>query len=194
VLRSLLLPALLLAAVPAACRPAGQAQSQPQGLTSQAEQSDAQAALPALTGRVVDLADLLPPNVETRLAAASASVERDIGAQYVIVTIPDLNGEAIERFGVRLGRAWRVGRKGHDDGLMLIVAPNERKVRIEVGYGLEKRVTDAYAARIIREDIIPRFGAGDFAAGIEAGSAALIARLRSRQSDRGIAATDRMVS
>jgi uncharacterized protein len=150
-------------------------------------------AFPALTGRV-DQANLLAPADERRLAAASQAVEREIGPQFVIVTVASLQGRTIEDYGVQLGRTWGIGHQGHDDGLLLIVAPNERRVRIEVGYGLERRITDPFAARVIRERMVPHFHDGDLPAGIIAGSDALIARLRSRQSDREIAAEDRLVS
>jgi uncharacterized protein len=181
----LLIPMALAAAAPAACR-AGDGSSAPS--------ATADPSLPRLSGRVVDDAGILAPAAEARLAAQSAALEREIGAQYVVVTVPDLKGEAIEHFGLRLGRAWGVGHKGKDDGLLMIVAPHERKVRIEVGYGLESRVTDPFAAKVIREDIVPRFVAGDYGGGIAAGSADLIARLRSKQSDREIAAEDKVVT
>jgi uncharacterized protein len=177
-----LTPLLLALAVPAACR-------QP----AVDRQAAAGPTLPRLTGHVVDDAGILPANVEAKLAAQSAALEREVGPQYVIATIPDLRGESIEDFGLRLGRGWGIGHKNVNDGLMLIVAPNERKVRIEVGYGLEKRVSDQFAAKVIREAILPYFKAGDLPGGIEAGSNALIARLRSKASEREIAVEDRMV-
>lgn len=149
--------------------------------------------LPALTGRVVDQAELLSPAQERRLDAASEAVEREVGPQFVIVTANSLQGRPIEEFGLTLGRQWGIGSAERDDGLILLVAPNERKVRIEVGYGLERRVTDPFAARVLREQVLPRFRDGDYAGGIEAGSDALIARLRSRQSDAEIAAEDGLV-
>lgn len=149
---------------------------------------------PALTGRVVDQAQLLTPADEQRLAAAAETVERETGAQFVIVTVPELGGRAIADYGVDLGRTWGIGRRGHDDGVLLIVAVAERQMRIEVGYGLERRITDPFAAKVIREQVRPRFQAGDFPGGISAGSEAIIARLRSRQSDREIAAMDGMVT
>lgn len=148
---------------------------------------------PALTGRVVDQADLLSPAEERQLAAASAAVEHEVGPQFVIVTVNDLQGRTIEDYGVQLGRTWGIGHRGRNDGVMLIVAPNERKVRIEVGYGLERRVTDPFAAKVIRERMRPRFRDGDIPAAIIAGSDAIVARLRSRQSDREIAAEDHLV-
>jgi uncharacterized protein len=150
--------------------------------------------LPALTGRVVDEADLLPPAQEATLNQKLARVEREVGPHFVVVTIPTLQGYPIEEYGVQLGRRWGIGSKERNDGLLLIVAPSERKVRIEVGYGLERRVTDPFAAKVIREDILPRFHAGRFPEGIEAASDALISRLRSKESDAAIATADGVVS
>ena len=153
----------------------------------------AAAELPALTGRVVDGADLLSPAEEQSLSAKSAALQSEIGPQYVVVTVPSLGGRPIEQYGVQLGRRWGIGDRERNDGLMLIVAPAERMARIEVGYGLEKRVTDPFAAKVLRERILPRFAKGDFPAGIAAGSDALIARLRSRASDAAIAKEDMVV-
>ena len=133
--------------------------------------------LPRLTGRVVDEAGLLPPAVHVRLARQLAQFERTSGHQLVIVTVRSLQGQSIETFGVRLGRTWQIGRRGVDDGILLIVAPNERKVRIEVGYGLDKLLGDATCGRIIARLIAPAFKKGDLAGGIEAGTRAVIARL-----------------
>ncbi|MEA3015876.1 MAG: uncharacterized protein QOI38_598 [Sphingomonadales bacterium] len=134
--------------------------------------------LPALTGRVVDQADVIPPEREQALTAALAAVEREAGPQFVVVTVPSLGGRPIEEVGVELGRRWGIGDARRDDGVLLIVAPNERKVRIEVGYGLEASLRDERCAEIIDRDILPRFREGDLVGGIEAGSAAIIARLR----------------
>ncbi|MEG3181735.1 TPM domain-containing protein [Sphingomonas sp. LT1P40] len=130
--------------------------------------------LPALTGRVVDNADLLSANREALLTWALAETERNTKHQFVVVTVPTLGGRAIEAFGLALGNHWGIGRKGYDDGVLLIVAPNERKVRIEVGCGLEKTLTNAEASVIIEKTILPRIRAGNMAGGILAGSAAII--------------------
>ena len=148
---------------------------------------------PELTGRVVDEADLLLPAQEQQLARASEALERDMGAQFVIVTVPTLQGYPILEYSVDLGRSWGIGSAERDDGIILLVAPSERKARIAVGYGLEKRVTDPYASRVLEERILPRFREGDMAGGIMAGSQALVERLRSRQSDDQIAAEDGLV-
>jgi uncharacterized protein len=180
-----LLAALALAL--AGCGDAPQASANAQGWPSPP-------AFPALTGRVVDQANLLSPADEQRLSTASAAVEREVGPQFVVVTLNDLQGRNIVDYGVQLGRTWGIGSRERDDGVLLIVAVAERKVRIEVGYGLERRITDPFAARVIREQIVPRFRAGQPSAGIIAGSAAIVARLRSRQTDRQIAAEDHLVT
>jgi uncharacterized protein len=137
---------------------------------------------PALTGRVVDQADLLSPAEEQALAAQSAAIERDTHAQYVVVTVRSLEGAPIEDYGVRLGRAWGIGRKGVNDGVILLVAPAEKEARIEVGYGLEKRLTDPFAGKVLRERVIPAFRNGRFGDGIRAGTDAIGQRLRSKAS------------
>jgi len=151
-------------------------------------------AFPALTGRVVDRADLLTAQQEARLDRKSAALEREIGPQFVVVTVPSLGGRDIAEYGVDLGRRWGIGHKGKNDGLLLIVAPSERLVRVEVGYGLERRVTDPFAGKVIREQALPRFKDGRFPEGIEAASDALIARLRSKASDAEIAREDGVVT
>lgn len=124
---------------------------------------------PALTGRVVDAADLLSVEDERALSIDLEALEEKTSDQLVVVTLPSLQGYTIEEFGYQLGRAWGIGQAGKDNGVLLIVAPNERKVRIEVGYGLEGRLTDALTKVIIENAILPRFRAGDFAGGIRAG-------------------------
>lgn len=130
-------------------------------------------AFPALTGRVVDAAHLLSPAQQAALAGQSAALEKATGHQFVVVTVPDLGGHPIEAYGRALGNHWRIGRSHENDGVLLLVAPGERKVRIEVGYGLEKALTDPRAAEIIARDILPRFRAGDLPGGIAAGAAAI---------------------
>lgn len=130
--------------------------------------------LPALTGRVVDNADLLTPVQERTLARALAVTEQRTKHQFVVVTLPSLEGRPIEEVGLRLGKGWGIGRKGHDDGVLLIVAPNERRVRIEVGCGLEQTLTNSKAKAIIDQRILPAFRKGSMAAGMFRGSAAII--------------------
>ena len=134
-------------------------------------------SFPKLSGRVVDAAGLLSPAAEADLDAKLARLEAETARQLVVATIPDLEDYAIEDYGYRLGRAWGIGQKDEDTGALLIVAPNERKVRIEVGYGLEAYLTDAWSAIVIHRAILPRFKAGDMEGGIVAGTDAIIAQL-----------------
>lgn len=138
----------------------------------------AQPRFPALTGRVVDEARLLSPSKEAEITARLEALERDTTDQLVVVTVADLQGYAIEEYGYQLGRAWGVGRQDRNNGVLLIVAPNERKVRIEVGYGLEPVLTDALSAVIIHNQILPPFREGYFERGIDQGVAAIEEQLR----------------
>ena len=128
---------------------------------------------PKLTGRVVDAADLLSPEQEAQLTQLSTDIEKASSRQFVVATVPDLQGYPIEDYGYKLGRAWNIGQKGANNGIMLIVAPKERKVRIEVGYGLEPIMTDALSSQIINDTILPHFKAKDMAGGIIAGANAI---------------------
>ncbi|HZV56871.1 MAG TPA: TPM domain-containing protein, partial [Sphingobium sp.] len=133
-------------------------------------QAQSQPAFPKLTGRVVDDAGLLTPPQRQALEARLAAFEASTRQQLVVATVRDLGGNDIADYGYRLGRAWGIGQAGVNNGVILLVAPNERRVRIEVGYGLEPVLTDALSGRIIRQIITPRFKNGDFAGGIEAGA------------------------
>ncbi|MBW8911822.1 MAG: TPM domain-containing protein [Sphingomonas sp.] len=147
----------------------------PEGaISAQPHWWDAGSALPKRTGMVTDEAGLLPPDAKLRLTAMLARFESRSRHQFVIVTVRSLSGQTIENFGVRVGRSWGIGRKGINDGILLIVAPHEGKVRIEVGYGLEKALPDELCGRIIREDILPAFRTGDLAGGIGKGATAII--------------------
>jgi uncharacterized protein len=134
----------------------------------------AEPRFPALSGRVVDEAGLLAPPTKERLTERLAAHQAATGEQVVVVTLASLQGSPIEDFGYRLGRHWGIGEKGKDTGALLIVAPRERAVRIEVGYGLEDRLTDATSRAIIEQDILPAFRRGDFEGGIVAGVAAML--------------------
>ncbi len=131
-------------------------------------------AFPPLTGRVTDAAGILPADTVAALEARLAALESGTTVQLVVATVPDLQGLEIDEYGYRLGRAWGIGQKGQNNGVILLVAPNDRKVRIEVGYGLEGVLTDALTSQIIRRSIIPSFKAGDMPGGVVAGSDALI--------------------
>jgi uncharacterized protein len=124
---------------------------------------------PPLTGRIVDEAGLLTPEDEAELTATLQSLEGTSSDQLAIVTLNSLQGFPIEDFGYKLGRHWGIGQAGKDNGVLLIVAPNERKVRIEVGKRLEPLLTDAMSRIIIENAILPGFRRGDFAGGIRAG-------------------------
>lgn len=132
---------------------------------------------PPLTGRVVDQANLLDPATEQALTEKLAALEASSTDQLVVVTVNSLQDQEIEDYGYQLGRAWGIGQKENDNGALLIVAPNERKVRVEVGYGLEPILTDAFSSQVIRNDILPSFRDGDYQAGVIKGVDALIAQL-----------------
>ncbi|HEX7851480.1 MAG TPA: TPM domain-containing protein [Sphingomonas sp.] len=133
---------------------------------------------PPLSGRVVDAANLLSPAQKQQLEALSTDVGTVAQRQFVVATIPDLQGYPIEDYGYKLGRAWAIGQKDANNGIILIVAPNERKVRIEVGYGLEPIMTDALSQSIIDEHILPKFRSGDMPGGIVAGAQAIAAQMK----------------
>lgn len=139
---------------------------------------------PPLTGRVVDRANILSPAVEQRLTEKFAALEAATTDQVVVVTLDSLQNYEIEEYGYRLGREWGIGQADKDNGVLLIVAPNERKVRIEVGYGLEPVITDALSSVIIQSRILPAFREGRMEAGIEAGADAIVEQLT---IDRGVA-------
>lgn len=126
-------------------------------------------AFPQLTGRVVDEADIIPAATEIALEQKLSTLEAQTTNQFVVVTLKSLQGYEIADYGYQLGRAWKIGQKDKDNGVLLIVAPNERDVRFEVGYGLEGDLTDAVSRLIIENSILPKFRAGDMAGGITAG-------------------------
>jgi uncharacterized protein len=139
----------------------------------------AQAApqFPALSGRVVDEAGLLSAQAKQSLTQLLAGHEQAAGNQVVVVTVKSLQGYPIEDYGYQLGRHWGIGQKQTNNGVLLIVAPKERKVRIEVGYGLEGLLTDAISHQIIQTRILPAFKAGHYEQGIVAGTQAIVAAL-----------------
>ncbi len=129
---------------------------------------------PPLTGRVVDQANILPLATRAAIEAKLAALEDKSGIQLVLATVPSLQGGDIETYSVELARAWKIGEAAKNNGLLLLVAPNEKKVRIEVGYGLEGTMTDALSSVIIRSAIVPKFRNGDYAGGATAGVDAII--------------------
>ncbi|MEE9425346.1 MAG: TPM domain-containing protein [Methylococcales bacterium] len=129
---------------------------------------------PALTGRVVDQANVLSAQQESALSAKLAEHERKTSNQVVVVTLASLEGYDISDYGYQLGRYWKIGQKDLNNGALLIVAPNERKVRIETGYGLEGALPDVLSNQIIQDEIVPRFRNGDTGGGIAAGTQAML--------------------
>lgn len=137
---------------------------------------------PALTGRVVDQAGILSPAVKAELETALAAHENNTTNQVVVVTLESLNGANIEEYSLELGRRWGIGQKGKDNGALLVVAPNDKQIRIEVGYGLEGILTDALSSNIINYYIIPEFKKGDIENGIKIGTQKIIALLEGDES------------
>lgn len=130
--------------------------------------------VPPLTARVIDQTHTLDAANTQALEAKLAALEQSKGAQIAVLMVSATTPESIEQYALRVAEAWKLGRKGVDDGALLLIAKDERALRIEVGYGLEGAIPDALAKRIIAEIIVPRFKAGDFAGGVEAGVDALI--------------------
>jgi uncharacterized protein len=130
-----------------------------------------------LAGRVTDAAHILSPEQQSKLSRKLEALERLTKHQMAIATVPSLGGRGVADFARDLANSRGVGRKGYNDGVLLLVAPNERKIRIAVGYGLEKTLTHDVCQGIIDKSILPEFRKGDLPAGIEAGTDALIARL-----------------
>jgi len=130
--------------------------------------------VPPLRGRVNDYAALLSPAKERELESRLAGFEQQTGHQIAVLTIPTLAGDALEDFSIRVAGTWKIGQQGFDNGAILLVVPNDRKLRIEVGYGLEGVLPDAIASRIIREVIVPHFRAEDYEGGVIAGVEAIL--------------------
>lgn len=126
-------------------------------------------SFPELTGRVVDQADLLSPEQEASLTAQLETHEVSTSNQVVVVTIPSLEGQPISDYGYQLGRHWGIGQRDKNNGVLLIVAVDDRKMRIEVGYGLEAALSDGVASDIIQHHITPAFKANDYPQGIQEG-------------------------
>lgn len=143
------------------------------------------ADVPYLTGRVVDNAEILKPATRERVAALAKAHEDKTTDQIAVLTIPTLGGDSVEEFANRVFAAWKLGEKGKDNGVLVVVAPQDRKMRIEVGYGLEGTLTDVAASRIIRNVMTPAFKDGDFDRGIENGVAAIVAQLEGQPATAG---------
>lgn len=142
--------------------------------------AQARGDVPALQGRVNDYANLISPDRKQRIEAQIAQFEQQTGNQVAVLTIPTLNGEDIEGYANRVARAWALGQKGKDNGALLLVASQDRKMRIEVGYGLEPVLTDLQTSIIQNEVIIPYFKRGDFGGGIEAGVNAILSTIQGK--------------
>lgn len=172
-----LLPPLLLLALASGCRDseanrsAGAAAAEPRSVA-------ATRPLPPLTGRVMDGADILSAATENYAGARSGALEAKTSDQLVVVTVPSLDGETIEDFGGRLGNGWGLGRKGLNNGVLLIVAPSERTTRISVGNGLEGLLTDGRARKIV-EAMVARFKDRDFDRGVRVGVEEIVRNLES---------------
>ena len=135
------------------------------------------AELPALTGRVVDDANVIDAATREQITQKLAAFEAKSSDQVVVVTVPSLDGEEIEPYSNRLYRSWALGQKQENNGVLLVVAPNDRKVRIEVGYGLEGTLTDLLSKLIIENAVIPGFRSGDYSGGISKGVDGILAVL-----------------
>jgi len=131
--------------------------------------------VPALSGRVNDYGAMISAPVRSELETKLQQFEAAESTQIVILTIPSLQGEPIENFSIRAAESWKIGQKGSDNGVLLIVSRDDHKARIEVGYGLEGRLTDLLAGRIVQDEIAPAFKAGQFDAGFTKGISSIIA-------------------
>ena len=140
------------------------------GLLAGALPAAAEVAVPPLRARVTDLTGTLDDAQRQSLEQSLAAFEARKGAQIAVLVVPTTQPETIEQYAVRVEESWKLGRKGVDDGVLLVVAKDDRRLRIEVGYGLEGAIPDAVAKRVIEEDIAPRFKQGDFHGGIRAGT------------------------
>ena len=130
--------------------------------------------VPPLTGRIVDLAHVLPSYDSEQLSAQLKEHEDKTGNQVAVLILPSLEGESVEEYSHRVATTWKLGQKGTDNGVLLLIALKERKLRIEVGYGLEGTLTDLRSAHIIRDEIVPQFRTGDIPAGVRAGTQAIL--------------------
>ncbi len=139
--------------------------------------------VPYLAGRVNDLADMIPDDAEQRIDETLRRLEEDTGAQVAVLTIPSLESEPLEDYSMRVVETWQLGRADVDDGVLLLIARDDRKIRIEVGYGLEPVLTDAVSRRIIDGVLRPRFRAGEFGEGVEEAVAAIAAIARGEEAN-----------
>jgi uncharacterized protein len=148
------------------------------------------ADVPYLSGRVVDEAELLSPQTIDRIGSLLREHEARTGNQIAVLTTPGLEGESIEEFALKVFNTWKLGQKGKDNGVLVVVVPRERRMRIEVGYGLEGTLTDAAASRVIRNVMAPFFKAEDYNAGVEQGVTAIVAQLEGKEPPPAVVAPD----
>jgi uncharacterized protein len=141
--------------------------------------------IPKSTGYVNDLAGVLSEQTELKVERFLRGFERSDSTQIVVLTITSLEGESLEEYSLRVAESWKLGQKGKDNGALLLIAKQERKMRIEVGYGLEGRLTDLLAGRIIDQEMTPRFKAGDFDGGVIAGVVAMTEAVRGEYKGTG---------
>ncbi len=141
----------------------------------------AQAQVPYLSGRVVDQAGVLSVPARERVASMLKAHEAATGNQIAVLTVPTLGGESVEDYAVRVFQDWKLGQAGKDNGILVVVAPQDRRMRIEVGYGLEGTLTDAASSRVIRDLMTPRFREGNYDVGVEAGVTGILQILEGRQ-------------
>jgi uncharacterized protein len=143
------------------------------------------AEVPYLTGRVVDNAEIVSADTRRRLTETLRRHEQETGNQVAVLTVPTIHGESVEEYAVRVFEQWKLGQKGKDNGVLVVIVPQDRRMRIEVGYGLEGVLTDAHASRIIRNLMTPRFREGDFNGGVARGVNAVIAQLEGKPALAG---------
>lgn len=134
--------------------------------------------VPALKGRVNDYGNIISPSTEQQLDAVLGELEQTDSTQIVVLTIASLEGDSLEDFSIRVAEQWKIGQKSEDNGAILLISKNDRKLRIEVGYGLEGSLTDLTSGRIIRNIITPYFKRGNFDAGVASGVQAMIQAVR----------------
>lgn len=137
----------------------------------------AAAEVPYLSGRVVDNAEILAAAVRERITATFKAHEDRTGNQLAVLTIPTIHGESVEEFALKVFETWKFGQKGKDNGVLVLVVPQDRKMRIEVGYGLEGTLPDVAASRVIRNVMAPHFKSGNFDKGVEDGVTAIVGQL-----------------
>ena len=135
------------------------------------------ADVPFLSGRVVDNAEILKPATRGALSEKLKQHEQKTSNQIAVLTIPTIGDDSIEAYATKVFDSWKLGQKGKDNGVLLVIAPRDRKLRIEVGYGLEGTLTDVAASRIIRNVITPAFKSGDYDKGVSAGVDAIVGQL-----------------